>query len=158
MTLAKHVPGKITGLDLFPDFNNLFNRNAEQEGLQERVKGVSGSMDHLPFREEELDLIRAEGSIDHIGFEQGLKEWRKFLEPGGFLAVTESSWFTNERPSEVHDFWMEVYPRINTISNQVAQIQKAGYIPVATFIPPESCRTEHYFAPQAAVREKFLHQ
>ena len=28
MTLAKHVEGKITALDLFPDFINILNRNA----------------------------------------------------------------------------------------------------------------------------------
>lgn len=29
MTLAKHVEGQITGLDLFPDFINILNRNAD---------------------------------------------------------------------------------------------------------------------------------
>ena len=40
-------------------------------------------------------------------------------------------------------------------SNKVAQIQKAGYIPVATFILPENCWIEHYFAPQAKAEEIF---
>ena len=34
MTLAQHTRGKITGLDLFPDFINIFNRNARRLGLQ----------------------------------------------------------------------------------------------------------------------------
>ena len=60
MVLAEHAPGRITGLDLFPGFINIFNRNAKQSGLQDRVKGIVGSMDNLPFQEEELDLIWAE--------------------------------------------------------------------------------------------------
>ena len=36
ITLAKHVGGQITALDLFPDFINILNRNAEQSGLQDR--------------------------------------------------------------------------------------------------------------------------
>ena len=77
MVLAQHVAGQITGLDFLPDFIRIFNRNARQFGLQDRVKGIVGSMDNLPFREEELDLIWSEGAIYNIGFERGLKEWRK---------------------------------------------------------------------------------
>jgi hypothetical protein len=35
-------------------------------------------------------------------------------------------------------------------------MQKAGYIPVATFILPENCWTEHFFAPQVMAQEAFL--
>lgn len=60
-----------------------------------------------------------------------------------------------ERPAEIHDFWMSVYEEIDTIPNKVAQIQKAGYIPVATFILPEYCWTENYFTPLVKAREIF---
>ena len=123
-----------------------------QSGLQDRVEGIVGSMDKLPFAEEELDLIWSEGAIYNIGFERGLNEWRKFL------AVSESSWFTAERPEEIHRFWMDMYPEIDTIPNKMAQIQRAGYVPIASFILPENCWTEHYYAPQVPVQEMFLHQ
>lgn len=158
MVLAQHVPGQITGLDLFPGFINIFNRNAELLGLQDRVKGIVGSMDSLPFQNEELDLIWSEGAIYNIGFERGLNEWRKYLKTGGYIAVSESSWFTDERPTEINDFWMDAYPEIDTIPNQVAKIHKAGYIPVATFILPATCWTEHYFAPKIKAREIFLNK
>ncbi len=156
MVLAQHAPGSITGIDLFPGFVDIFNRDAGRLGLQDRVKGIVGSMDNLPFREEELDLIWSEGAIYNIGFERGLNEWRKYLKTGGYIAVSESSWFTDERPAEINDYWMDAYPEIDTIPNQVAQIQKAGYLPVATFILPENCWTEHYFARKEAAREIFL--
>ena len=156
MVLAQHAPGQITGLDLFPDFIHIFNRNAERSGLQDRVKGIVGSMDHLPFMKESLDLIWSEGAIYNIGFERGLNEWREFLKPGGYLAVSEASWFTGERPAEINDFWMNAYPEIDTIPNQVARIHKAGYIPVATFILPATCWTEHYFAPKIKAKDIFL--
>lgn len=111
MTLAKHVEGKIIGLDLFPDFIDIFNRNARQINLQDRVKGIVGSMDNLPFQNEELDLIWSEGAIYNIGFERGLNEWRKYLKTGGYLAVSESSWFTDERPEEINNFWMKHIPK-----------------------------------------------
>lgn len=156
MVLGLHAPGRIIGLDLFPAFIDRFNQQARKLNLQERVKGIVGSMDALPFREEELDLIWSEGAIYNIGFQRGLKEWRRYLKPGGYLAVSESSWFTDERPAEIQNFWMEAYPEIDTIPNKVAQIQQAGYLPVATFVLPSDCWTEHYYAPQAAAQEVFL--
>lgn len=156
MTLARHTPGAITGLDFFAGFIDKFNKNAACLGLQDRVKGVVGLMDNLPFERESLDLIWSESAIYNIGFERGLNEWREYLKPGGFIAVTESSWLTDERPKEIHDFWMEGYPGMDTIPVKVAQMQKAGYLPVAVFVLPENCWTEHYYCPLAKVREAYL--
>jgi len=156
MVLAQHAPGYIKGIDLFPIFVNLFNANASRLNLQSRVEGVVGSMDNLPFQDEELDLIWSEGAIYNIGFERGINEWRRFLKKGGYIAVTEASWFTNERPSEIEKFWLDAYPEIDTIPNKVAQLQKAGYVPVATFILPENCWTEHFYDLQVKAQELFL--
>jgi ubiquinone/menaquinone biosynthesis C-methylase UbiE len=159
MTLTKHVEGKITALDLFPDFINIFNRNATQLGVQNRVKGIVDSMtEELPFEKDSLDLIWCEGAIYNIGFERGLNEWRKYLKTGGYIAVSESSWFTDKRPAEINKFWIDVYPEIDTIPNQVTKIHKAGYLPVATFIFPETCWTEHYFVPNVKAQKNFLNK
>ncbi len=156
MVLAQHAPGRIIGLDLFPIFIDLFNRNAVQLNLQDRVKGMVGSMDNLPFQKEEFDLIWSEGAIYNIGFKRGLNEWRTFLKKGGYIAVSEASWFKAERPAEIDAFWKDAYPEMDTIPNKVAQMQEAGYIPVATFILPENCWTEHFYALQVAAQEIFL--
>lgn len=156
MVLAHNTPGLITGVDLFPIFIDLFNRNAAKLNLQDRVKGIVESMDKLSFQKEELDLIWSEGSIYNIGFERGLNEWRKFIKTGGYIAVSEASWFTEKRPSEIEVFWQDAYPEIDTISNKLAQMQKAGYTPVASFILPEKCWTEHFYDPQVQVQEAFL--
>ncbi len=156
MVLAQNAPGYITGIDLFPIFIELFNSNAAKLNLQVRIKGVIGSMDKLAFQNEELDLIWSEGAIYNIGFERGLNEWRKFLKAGGCIAVSEISWFTEERPAEIDEFWQDAYPEIDTIPNKVAQLMKAGYKPVATFILPEDCWTEHFYAPQVPAQKAFL--
>jgi SAM-dependent methyltransferase len=156
MVLAQHAPGHISGIDLFPRFIDLFNRNVANLNLQKRVKGIVGSMDNLPFGDEALDLIWSEGAIYNIGFERGLNEWRKFLKPGGYVAVSEASWFTNERPDEIEQFWKDAYPEMDTIPNKVAQMQNAGYIPVAAFILPENCWTENFYVPQVAAQKTFL--
>ena len=156
MVLAQHAPGKITGIDLFPVFIDLFNANASKMNLQDRVKGVVGSMDKLTFDNEELDLIWSEGAIYNIGFERGLNEWKRFLRRGAYIAVTEASWFTDDRPDEIDAFLKDAYPEIDTIPRKVEQMQKAGYIPVASFILPENCWTEHFYVKQIRAQEVFL--
>ncbi|WP_292010047.1 class I SAM-dependent methyltransferase [Chryseobacterium sp.] len=156
IVLTQNAPGHITGFDLFPPFIDRFNENARKLNLQDRMKGIVRSMDNFPFQNEELDLIWSEGAIYNIGFERGLTEWRKFLKPGGYIAVTESSWFTEKRPIEIENYCMPHFPEMNTISNKVAQIQRAGYMPVATFILPTNCWTDHYFTPLIKAQEIFL--
>ena len=156
MVLAAHTPARITGIDLFPDFIDRFNANSRRHGVHDRVTGRLGSMDDLPFAEEELDLIWSEGAIYNIGFARGITEWRRFLKLGGYLAVSEASWFTRERPEEIDRYWHDAYPEIDLVSTKVGQMEQAGYVPVAAFVLPETCWTDHFYAPQAAAREQFL--
>ncbi len=158
IVIAKNCKGNITAIDLFPDFIDILNKNVQKQNLQNRVNGIVGSMDNLPFEKEEFDLIWSEGAIYNIGFVRGITEWKKYLKQGGYIAVTEASWFTEERPKEIHDFWINAYPEIDSISNKVSQIQQAGYLPVAIFIIPEYCWTKNFFEPQLKIQEDFLNK
>lgn len=156
MVIADNTPARIIGVDLSPAFIDLFNSNAEKNNVHDRVKGIIGSMDNLKYKSEEFDLIWSESSIFIIGFERGLNEWHKFLKTDGYIAVSEASWFTEKRPVEIEKFWENAYPEIDTISNNVEIMQKAGYIPVATFVFPESCWIDNFYVPQVTVQENFL--
>ena len=156
IVLSRHTLGHITGIDLFPTFIDLLNLNAKKLNLQDRINGIVGSMENLSFQNEELDLIWSEGAIYNIGFRRGLNEWNRFLKTGGYIAVSEASWFTDKRPAEIDKFWQDAYPEIDTVPNKVAQMQNAGYIPIATFILPENCWTEHFYTPQVSAQKNFL--
>lgn len=156
MVIADNTSAGIIGVDLSPAFTDLFNSNAEKNNVHDRVKGIIGSMDDLQFNTEEFDLIWSEGSIFIIGFERGLNEWYKFLKTDGYIAISEASWFTEKRPAEIENFWKNAYPEIDTISNNVERMQKAGYVPVATFVFPERCWIDNFYVPQVSVQEKFL--
>ncbi|OQB69463.1 MAG: Demethylrebeccamycin-D-glucose O-methyltransferase [Bacteroidetes bacterium ADurb.Bin139] len=155
MVLGQNTSCQIIGIDSWSGFINQFNLDARHNNLQDRVKGIVGDMNNLPFQEGELDLIWSEGAIYNIGFERGLNEWRKFLKQGGYIAVTENTWFSDERPAQIQEFWDEAYPQIDTIPNKVAQMHKAGYLPVATYILPQTIWTD-YYAWQALRLEHFL--
>ncbi len=155
LVLARHTGGLVIGVDMFPRFVDKLNQNAATLGLHNRVKGVVGRMEALPFGESSLDLIWSEGAIYNIGFSQGLQLWHSLLKPNGYVAVTECSWLTDERPDEIQHFWAQNYPGMSTVADNVAAMQRCGYVPVATFVLPDECWTDCYYRPLAAARAKF---
>ncbi len=156
ITLAQNTSAHITALDLFPLFIEKLKFQTDKLKLSDRIQGIIGSMDNLPFKEEEFDVIWSEGAIYNIGFQRGLRDWRKFLKTGGYIAVSEASWLTNNRPEEIEHFWIEAYPEMDTIANKVAQMQTEGYVPIATFILPEYCWTNNFYIPQIQTQKLFL--
>jgi len=156
MVLAQNITGNIIGVDICPDFINIFNNNIKKSGLQERVNGIVGSMENLSFQEEEFDLIWSEGAIDNIGFEKGLNYWNGFLKKNGYIAVTCPSWFTKKRPSEIEKFWVDAVNGLDTIWDNISIMQNSGYNFIAAFTLPEKCWTDNYFIPREAAEKMVL--
>ena len=156
LLLAQSLPGTIIGVDLMPEFIDVFRKNIQGRNLQSRVKGIVGSMDDLPFEQNSLDLIWSEGAIDNIGFEQGISYWRAFLKQGGYVAVTCPSWITAERPDAVGRFWAEAGSRLDPVESNIGAMMRCGYQYIASFVLPELCWTEHYFIPREAAIQALL--
>ena len=114
LELAKHIKGKIIGVDMFEEFVDAFNRNMKNLGFEDRVKGIVGSMDKLDFSIDTFNLIWCEGAIDNIGFEKGLSYWNNFLKTNGYVAVTSPSWLDNNKPDEVKEFFNKFGSNLNT--------------------------------------------
>ena len=153
--LASALDGPVTAVDLLPEMIEGLHRRMETEGRTEQVTGIVASMLSLPFAEASFDLLWAEGSIYNIGFEKGLTQWRRFLKPDGFIAVTECSWLSSARPDEM-GFFRDNFPEIDDISGKIRCMERAGYRPVAHFILPDSCWTKNYYEPAAARAREFL--
>lgn len=156
LLLAKYLSGTIIGLDMFSNFIDKLNENARKMNLDNRVTGVIGSMEKLPFQTKSLDLIWSEGAIDNIGFKEGLSHWHGFLKKGGFIAVTCPSWLTEEKPNVVERFWNDAGSQLETISDNIKIMQKCGYQFVASFALPQKCWTENYFIPREEAINKLL--
>jgi SAM-dependent methyltransferase len=156
MMLAESIRGSIVGLDQIPDFIAALNAGALKQGLQDRVSGIVGSMENLPFQKEEFDLIWSEGAIDAIGFEKGLTHWNGFLKMNGYVSVSCPCWFTDEHPAEVERFWTDAGSGLYTMEHNIFAMQRAGYAPLAVFTLPEQCFTDNYFAPRAEAEKALL--
>jgi ubiquinone/menaquinone biosynthesis C-methylase UbiE len=85
--LARLSDGQIIGLDIDQSALDKLDKKIEREGLTNRVTTVKCSIFDMDFADESFDVIWAEGSISRIGFERGLREWRRMLKPKGCLVV-----------------------------------------------------------------------
>src|SRR6056297_600333 len=98
ITLAQNTNSHITAVDLIPAFLDELNRRSEKLGLSGNITTIEKSMDQLPFKNEEFDIIWSEGAIYNIGFANGVEQWKRFLKRGGYLAVSEMTWIQLQRP------------------------------------------------------------
>ncbi len=148
IALANATRGRIIALDIFQHFLDQLNRSAQAGGVGGRIRTVKGSMFELPFEPEFFDLIWSEGAIYIMGFENGLREWSKFLRPGGAIAVSQISWLRDdvkEDQKELYNWWMENCPDIRPIGGNLEIIEKCGYEILGDFTLPESAWWDGYY-------------
>ena len=156
LTLAKHLKGRINALDLFPEFLEELQIKAEYLGLGNQVTTIEKSMDNLPFQKESLDIIWSEGAIYNLGFKEGIKQWRDYLKPGGYLAVSEITWITNSRPAPLERYWKDAYPEIDTSANKIQLLEANGYALTGYFYLSPQSWLNGYYAPLEARLSSFL--
>src|SRR5690606_1284987 len=126
--LLRLTNGRITAVDLYEPFLERLYERAEREGVSdERLIIKRADMEALPFHEGEFDLIWSEGAIYVAGFARGLSLWRRFLKPGGCVAVSECSWLMDTPSDEARAFWDEVYPDMGTLASNTAAAERTGY-------------------------------
>ena len=156
LLLARTLNAQITAVDFLPDFIEMLKANAENEGLRKKIDPLVCSMDNLPFDEEIYDVIWSEGAIYNMGFENGINNWKRFLKPGGLLVVSEITWTTNDRPSEIEKYWAGEYPEIDTASAKISTLENSGYSPLGYFVLPEHCWLDNYYRPMQNSFSEFL--
>jgi ubiquinone/menaquinone biosynthesis C-methylase UbiE len=156
LELARLTRGKIIAVDLFPEFLEKVKEYAEEEGYKERINTLQCSMDDLPFEEESLDLIWSEGAIYNMGFQKGLLAWRKFLKPGGYIAVSEITWLKEDRPPELEQFWSGTYSEMHSLEVKKDQLKNCGYELVGNFTISENSWLENYYTPMLSRIPDFL--
>lgn len=156
LALAKTVSGHVTAVDFAAPFLESLRERAASEGLSDRIEPVIGQMESLPFSNAQFDVIWSEGAIYNMGFAAGLRAWRRFLRPGGIIAVSELTWTTAQRPAEVASHWNSEYPEIATASAKLQLVEREGYEPLGVFILPRECWEEHYYEPLRSEFPAFL--
>ncbi len=126
MELSRLSNGQIIGLDISQPLLDRLTRKIKKAGISHRVKTLKCSILDMEFPDESFDIIWAEGSIYVIGFERGLREWKRFLKPDGFLGV--------------HD-------ERGNIQEKMEQISSCGYELLDYFMLNKDVWWTEYFAP-----------
>ncbi|MEO1017255.1 MAG: class I SAM-dependent methyltransferase [Pseudomonadota bacterium] len=156
LVLAQELDAHITAVDSLPEFLEQLDIAAKREDVGERIKTLAASMEALSFEGRSFDAIWSEGAIYNMGFENGIREWRQFLKPGGILAISELTWLTRERPFELEQYWMREYPEVATASAKIAILEANGYSPVGYLALSERCWLDNYYRPMQARFADFL--
>ena len=156
LVLARLLKSRITAVDFLQDFLEVLEVRSENLGISENITTLCCSMDNLPFGEEEYDVIWSEGAIYNIGFERGIKDWNRYLKVCGLLVVSEITWMTAYRPSELQEYWVGEYPEIDVASSKIGILEKNGYSPIGYFVLPEHCWLDNYYRPMQDSFKDFL--
>jgi len=156
LVLAAELDAQVIAVDLRSDFLNVLQARAARAGLAEHIDAVAASMDALPFKAGSLDAIWSEGAIYNMGFENGVRQWRRCLKRGGILAVSELTWLTARRPAELEAHWCAQYAEVSTASSKLAALERNGYAPLGYFVLPEHCWLDAYYRPMQRRFPTFL--
>lgn len=146
LDLARSSSARIFALDCHIPYLQELGRRAAKAGLSGRIFPLAGDMRRLPFPEGRFDLIWSEGAIYNMGFENGLRTWRKFLKPGGYITVSDAVWLRPDPPARVRKFWEE-YPGMTSIEGSIARVRTAGYEMLGHFSLPKSAWWDDYYNP-----------
>lgn len=161
MILADEMKNaSILAIDNSKTFIENLNNKAKEHGISDKVIGKCISMFEMPFDDKSFDLIWSEGAIYIAGFENGLRDWKRFIKDGGYLICSEISWLVDSPSQEIYEFWNSEYPKMDTIENKIKQIENAGYTYKSHFISPVTDWTDNYYTPLEnnlnIMREKYI--
>ena len=146
LELARLSGGVVVALDLMPQMINRVKEAAAEHGMADKIETIQIDMNKMDFANESFDLIWSEGAIYLMGFKNGLEKVKRFLKPGGCVAVTEAVWLKPDPPEDVVKFW-EAYPDIGSIDEKRKVIADLGYQEVGHFVIPDTSWTEPYYEP-----------
>lgn len=148
LEIARSSPDcHITAVDVHQPFLDDLMSRAVAAGVAERINTVCASMDGLLFEHDSFDVIWSEGSIFVLGLETGLKYWKQFLRKGGYIALTEATWFVDEPSSIASEFFELEYPAMTSIQDNEQIIRDAGYTLMSSFKLPASAWWDNYYIP-----------
>ena len=157
--LARATGGWIVAVDIRQRFLDELTERAGAAGVLPQVTTVNTSMFDMDFADASFDLIWSEGAIYIAGFAAGLGAWRRFLKPGGWIAVSELTWLVPDPPAEAAAYWARSYPGMGSIERNCRIVAEAGYVDCDGFVLPAQDWWNNYYGPAerrvAELREKY---
>lgn len=143
--LAETLKTRVLAIDNHRPVLDRLAQAAAARGLEIETRELS--MIDMPFEPASFDLLWAEGSIFIIGLARGLKDFARYLKPGGYLAFSEMCWFEAEPPAEIRAYFDKVYPDLRPVEVVREMAEASGYTVIDCFKLPDSAWWDDYYTP-----------
>jgi trans-aconitate methyltransferase len=152
LALAGKLGTLVHAVDSYEPFLNDLVQRARDANVEQFVQTYCMDMADIPQVFRDVDLLWAEGSAYSIGFPNALATWAPALTADGYAVVSELSWLKEQAPESVREFFQSCYPDMQSVQQNTARAERAGYKLLATHTLPRQAWTEGFYdvlAPRA---------
>ncbi len=160
LVLAAATGAPVHAVDTHAPFLAELERRARDAGVAGQVHRHHMDMAEIPRVFSGVDLIWSEGAAYNIGFAHALRTWAPALVPGGLVVVSELAWLHPEPPEPARTFFRTGYPAMQSVEDNVAAAEAAGYRVLTTYVLPHEAWVQGYYehlAPRARALETHPH-
>ncbi len=145
MVLARELRTRIHAVDSYEPFLNRLKQRAKEKGLAHLMQIHCIDMKDIPTVFPTVDLLWAEGAAYNIGFANALTTWAKAIKPNGFAVISELCWLREQIPDSVRKFFRSGYPEMQSVPQNIAIAEEAGYKIFNTYkLPHEAWMKDYY--------------
>ena len=144
LALAAELRALIHAVDSRASFLEQLSQRARAARLDGLVQTHSMDMKDIPTVFHDIDLLWTEGAAYSIGFGNAFATWHGAIVPGGFAVASELTWI-NEPSDTVREFFRAGYPDMQSIEDNIATVEQAGYRVLTTHTLPPQAWTDGYY-------------
>jgi cyclopropane fatty-acyl-phospholipid synthase-like methyltransferase len=145
MVLASELGTPIQAIDSYQPFLNRLERRAKKNDVGHLVQVHCMDMKDIASVFPRIDLLWAEGSAYNIGFANALTTLANAVKPNGFAVVSELCWLREEIPGAVKEFFRSGYPEMQSVPQNIAIAEEAGYRIFNTYTLPQKAWVKDYY-------------
>ena len=144
LVLAAELGTTIHAVDSRASFLDQLSQRARTAKLDGRVQTHCMNMKDIPTAFPAIDLLWTEGAAYSIGFGNAFATWQPAIVPGGLAVASELTWFC-EPSDAVREFFRAGYPDMQSIEDNIATVEQAGYKVLTTHALPAQAWTDGYY-------------
>jgi len=143
--LADELKTPIHAVDSYQPFLDRLRHRAKEKNLAQLVRTQWVDMKDIPSVFPTIDLLWAEGAAYNIGFANALATWAKAIRPDSFVVVSELCWLRDKVPDVVMEFFRSGYPEMQSVEQNIATAEKAGYKIFNLYTLPKEAWVKDYY-------------
>ena len=152
LALVKELGTLVHAVDSYEPFVNDLVRRVREAKVGHLVQAHCMDMKNIPQVFQDIDLLWSEGAAYNIGFANALATWAPALTADGFTVISELSWLKEQAPDAVREFFRSGYPDMQSVQQNLAVAERAGYKVLTTHTLPRQAWVDGYYdmlAPRA---------